>query len=211
MPPRSSRQPRAPSLLRPARRQGDPLNPLPRQITRRRSRQLQRPLLDLHAPARELAQHRGRHTLDLEQPPPHRAPGHRQPTATPSPLRRAAPPDTPPPPRACAHTARALQAMSSGPPPHGAGLQRPGCGRSRADHRDGADRGREHFGHLEPIVNSALRELDQASVRQRPGTVLADAGYWHKEQMESTVSDGIQVLVPPDSGLRVAERMLPRS
>ncbi len=33
-------------------------------------------------------------------------------------------------------------------------------------------------------------------------TVLADAGYWHKQQIERIVADGTQVLVPPDSGLR---------
>jgi transposase len=58
------------------------------------------------------------------------------------------------------------------------------------------------FGHLEPVVNATLRELGDAGVTQRPETVLADAGYWHKEQLESIVSDGIQVLVPPDGGLR---------
>ena len=58
------------------------------------------------------------------------------------------------------------------------------------------------FGHLQPVVEAALRELDDASVTQRPEIVLADAGYWHKEQIESVVSDGIQVLVPPDGGLR---------
>jgi hypothetical protein len=58
------------------------------------------------------------------------------------------------------------------------------------------------FGHLQPVVEAALRELDDAGVTQRPETVLADAGYWHKEQIESIVSDGIQVLVPPDGGLR---------
>ena len=35
---------------------------------------------------------------------------------------------------------------------------------------------------------------------QRLETVLADAGYWHTRQMENIVSDGIQVLVPPDAG-----------
>jgi hypothetical protein len=48
------------------------------------------------------------------------------------------------------------------------------------------------FGHLEPTVRAALRELDDAGVSQRPETVLADAGYWHQRQMESVVSlDGI--------------------
>jgi hypothetical protein len=58
------------------------------------------------------------------------------------------------------------------------------------------------FGHLEPAVRATLRELDQAGITQRPETVLADAGYWHTGQMENIVSDGMQVLVPPDSGLR---------
>jgi hypothetical protein len=58
------------------------------------------------------------------------------------------------------------------------------------------------FGHLEPIVTATLRELAKAGVTQQPEIVLADAGYWHKEQIENIVSDGIQVLVPPDGGLR---------
>ena len=35
------------------------------------------------------------------------------------------------------------------------------------------------FGHLEPVVRAALRELEDAGVTQRPEIVLADAGYWH--------------------------------
>ena len=62
------------------------------------------------------------------------------------------------------------------------------------------------FGHLEPAVRAALRELEDAGVPQRPETVLADAGYWHTQQMENIVSDGIQVLVPPDAGLREGAR-----
>ncbi len=62
------------------------------------------------------------------------------------------------------------------------------------------------FGHLEPIVRAALHELERAGVTQQPETVLADAGYWHKQQMENIVSDGIQVLVPPDAGLREGAR-----
>ena len=58
------------------------------------------------------------------------------------------------------------------------------------------------FGKLEPILDAALRDLAQARVQERPVTVLADAGYWHKEQIERIVADGTQVLVPPDSGLR---------
>ena len=62
------------------------------------------------------------------------------------------------------------------------------------------------FGHLEPAVRAALRELEGAGVTQRPETVLADAGYWRNKQMENIVSDGIQVLVPPDAGLRDGAR-----
>jgi transposase len=62
------------------------------------------------------------------------------------------------------------------------------------------------FGHLEPAVRAALRDLQDAGVTQRPETVLADAGYWHKQQMENLVSDGIQVLVPPDGGLNEGTR-----
>jgi transposase len=62
------------------------------------------------------------------------------------------------------------------------------------------------FGHLEPAVRAALRELEHAGVSQRPETILADAGYWHTRQIENIVSDGIQVLVPPDAGLREGSR-----
>lgn len=58
------------------------------------------------------------------------------------------------------------------------------------------------FGQLEPVLDAALRDLAQAGIGERPGTVLADAGYWHKEQMERIVAAGSQVLIPPDSGLR---------
>jgi hypothetical protein len=41
---------------------------------------------------------------------------------------------------------------------------------------------------------------------ESPGLVIADAGYWHKRQMENVVCRGIQVLIPPDSGLRKSAR-----
>ena len=62
------------------------------------------------------------------------------------------------------------------------------------------------FGHFGPAVRAALRELEDAGVTQHPETVLADAGYWHTRQMENILSDGIQVLVPPDAGLREGAR-----
>ncbi len=62
------------------------------------------------------------------------------------------------------------------------------------------------FGHLEPTARAMLRDLGRAGVTETPATVVADAGYWHKQQIENIVSDGIQVLVPPDSSLNSATR-----
>src|SRR5215218_1196628 len=56
------------------------------------------------------------------------------------------------------------------------------------------------FGHLEPMVAAAERELRAAGVTERPEVVLADAGYWHHEQMDAIVSRGTKVLIPPDAG-----------
>ncbi len=57
------------------------------------------------------------------------------------------------------------------------------------------------FGHLEPMVEATERELESAGA-ERPQVIVADAGYWHKRQIEHVVSRGVQVLIPPDSGLR---------
>jgi transposase len=62
------------------------------------------------------------------------------------------------------------------------------------------------FGHLEPIVDAAQRELEQAGVSDTPAVLLADAGYWHQVQMENAVNRGIQVLIPPDAGKRKGTR-----
>jgi transposase len=61
------------------------------------------------------------------------------------------------------------------------------------------------FGHLEPMVRATRRELGAVDIDE-PAIVVADAGYWHQRQIEAVVSDGIQVLVPPDSGLRKGAR-----
>ena len=61
------------------------------------------------------------------------------------------------------------------------------------------------FGHLEPMVRATRRELRAVDLDE-PAIVVADAGYWHQRQIEAVVSDGIQVLIPPDSGLRKAPR-----
>jgi transposase len=61
------------------------------------------------------------------------------------------------------------------------------------------------FGHLEPMVDATERELAIIGA-ESPAVVVADAGYWHKRQMEKVVDRGIQVLIPPDSGLRKSAR-----
>src|ERR671931_2573391 len=58
------------------------------------------------------------------------------------------------------------------------------------------------FGHLEPMLDAAQRELHAAGVEETPGVLLADAGYWHSEQMQTIVNRGIQVLIPPDTSRR---------
>ena len=63
------------------------------------------------------------------------------------------------------------------------------------------------FGHLEAMVDATISELGKAGVRESPETVLADPGYWHKQQMENIVANKhIQVLIPPDSGTRKGTR-----
>jgi hypothetical protein len=62
------------------------------------------------------------------------------------------------------------------------------------------------FGHLGPMVTAARRELANAGVTKPPDVVVADAGYWHLEQMNEITGDGIPVLIPPDSGLRTKPR-----
>jgi transposase len=62
------------------------------------------------------------------------------------------------------------------------------------------------FGHLEPVLDAARTELRGAGVSDTPEVVLADAGYWHQDQMQRIVADGIQVLIPPDSSRRKTAR-----
>jgi transposase len=62
------------------------------------------------------------------------------------------------------------------------------------------------FGHLEPMLDAARRELHKAGVENVPGVVLADAGYWHQQQMGRIVDRGTQVLIPPDTSKRKSPR-----
>src|SRR3954447_20926923 len=62
------------------------------------------------------------------------------------------------------------------------------------------------FGHLEPMLTAAKAELAAAGVTETPHVVVADAGYWHLEQMNEITGHGIPVLIPPDSSRRTCAR-----
>src|SRR5215217_7452398 len=58
------------------------------------------------------------------------------------------------------------------------------------------------FGQLEPMVTATETELATAGVIDTPEVVLADAGYWHSEQIERLTGRGTVALIPPDAGKR---------
>ncbi len=62
------------------------------------------------------------------------------------------------------------------------------------------------MGPLQPMVESARRELQTAGVEEWPGMVVADAGYWKNEAIEALVGQGIQTLVAPDADKRKQPR-----
>jgi transposase len=55
------------------------------------------------------------------------------------------------------------------------------------------------FAQLEPMVSAAERELEGAGVKARPEVVLADAGYWSNEHIDSLRERGITPLVAADA------------
>ena len=56
------------------------------------------------------------------------------------------------------------------------------------------------------MVTAVEREITGAGIRDIPDVVLADAGYWHRAQIESIVNRGMQVLIPPDASKRKGAR-----
>lgn len=62
------------------------------------------------------------------------------------------------------------------------------------------------FGHLRSMIEATERELANAGITERPDVVVADAGYWHQDQMDEIVSRGMQVLIPPDAKKRKGAR-----
>jgi transposase len=55
------------------------------------------------------------------------------------------------------------------------------------------------FQQLAPMVASAERELRRAGVKDKPGVVLADAGYWSNGHIDSLRERGVVPLVAPDT------------
>jgi transposase len=55
---------------------------------------------------------------------------------------------------------------------------------------------------LEPLIDKAHVELEQAGVTGNVETALADAGFWNTEQIERLADRGIRPLVKPDAGHR---------
>src|SRR5215211_1340678 len=60
--------------------------------------------------------------------------------------------------------------------------------------------------NLQPMIQTALRELAAAGVSETPGAVLADAGYWKNEAIEALCAEGIPTLVAPDADRRKQPR-----
>jgi transposase len=62
------------------------------------------------------------------------------------------------------------------------------------------------FGQMGPMIDHARTELAAAGITESPAIVLADAGYWHGEQIDRLMGQGIQVLIPPDADKRRGTR-----
>jgi hypothetical protein len=60
--------------------------------------------------------------------------------------------------------------------------------------------------NLQPMLETAIRELEAVGVAETPGVVLADAGYWKNDAIDALVAQGIQTLVAPDADRRKEPR-----
>jgi hypothetical protein len=60
--------------------------------------------------------------------------------------------------------------------------------------------------NLKPMVEGACEGLRAAGVTEKPGVVLADAGYWKNDAIEAIVEKGIQTLIAPDADRRKQPR-----
>jgi transposase len=60
--------------------------------------------------------------------------------------------------------------------------------------------------NLAPMIQTAISELEAVGVTETPGVVLADAGYWKNEAIETLCGEGIPTLVAPDADRRKEPR-----
>ena len=72
--------------------------------------------------------------------------------------------------------------------------------------KDSAFTGKVRWVQIEPMLDAIRRELDAIGVDEVPNVVVADAGYWHQDQMERAIASGSQVLIPPDTSKRKGPR-----
>jgi transposase len=63
------------------------------------------------------------------------------------------------------------------------------------------------WSHLDPMITAALSEFQQAGIKGRIETALADAQYWNEEHMDEVIANKhIQVLIPPDGSASGKQR-----
>jgi transposase len=63
------------------------------------------------------------------------------------------------------------------------------------------------WSQLAPMITATLGELERAGVSGRLETALADTQYWNEQHMDEVIADKhVQVLIPPDSGIRETPR-----
>lgn len=63
------------------------------------------------------------------------------------------------------------------------------------------------FSNLDPMITTALAELERIGVTERPRVALADAGYWNEQHFDEVIANKhIEVLIPPDRGGRSEPR-----
>jgi hypothetical protein len=63
------------------------------------------------------------------------------------------------------------------------------------------------FSNLDPMITTAISELERVGVKERPQVALADAGYWNEQHFDEVIANKhIQVLIPPDRGGRSEPR-----
>jgi hypothetical protein len=60
--------------------------------------------------------------------------------------------------------------------------------------------------NLQPMVETTLHELEHAGVAETPDMVLADAGYWKNDAIETMLLQGSATLVAPDVDRRKEPR-----